>query len=141
MPRPFFRYQCVWLALLSVSFCALVLPASAYTFSGSNPLTISLNKKTILKVESQFCTAISGLRGYVVATPALLEQEKLQVYLHNETRPRLISLKGHFMNAVTSASYDAKSKTLKLVGHINPQVSLGIEYSLASGKTKFKELR
>ncbi len=127
-------------AILISSFCVSA-PVLAYTFTGSNPVTISLKNKHVLKVEPQFCTAITDLKGYVVATPALLEKAKIEIYLQNESKVRVISVKDHFFNSITSAKYDAKSKSIKIVGHINPQVSLGIDYSLATGKARFSEIR
>ncbi|MGV3525411.1 MAG: hypothetical protein ACO1RX_14365 [Candidatus Sericytochromatia bacterium] len=126
------------LAFLSMGLCLLTSPALAFTFTGTDPLVISLHNKGVRKVDARFYTAVTGLQAYVVATPELLEQEKLALYIHNETAPRMIALKGHFINAVTDARYDAKSKTLKLVGHINPRMSLRLDYSLETGKTQIK---
>lgn len=127
-------------AFLSISLC-LAMPALAYTFTGKDPVQILLKNKRILTVEAQFCQAITGLKGYVVATPALLEKEKIEIYLHNESKVRVISIKDHFMNAISSATYDAKSKSIKIIGHVNPQVSLVVVYSLTTGKARFSELR
>ncbi len=120
---------------------SLMPSAHAFKFSGQQPVNISLNNKLLLKVDSRYCTAIKGLNGYVIATPKLLEQEKLQVYLESELKPRTILYKGHFINSVTSAEYEPKSKTLKIVGHIHPQLSLSINYGLISGNTQIKEQR
>lgn len=129
------------IALLTLGFCLMISSAQAFTFSGTDPLTIRLGNVLIRKTEGRYCTAISGLKGYVVATPDMLKEERVLVYLESESHSRIVSFKGHYMNAVQSARYDAKSKTLKLIGHINPQVSLSIDYTLADKKVRVKELR
>lgn len=132
-------HRILW-AFLTISLC-LGTPALAYTFTGKDPLQISLKNKRILTVGAQFCQPITGLKGYVVATPALLEKEKIEIYLQNESKVRVISIKDHFMNAISSATYDAKSKSIKIIGHINPQAGLAVNYSLATGKARFSEIR
>lgn len=126
------------LVFLSIGLCLLMSPAFAFTFTGTDPLVISLHKKGVRKVDARFYTAVTGLKAYVVATPELLEREKLELYVHNEKQPRVIAFTGHFINAVTDARYDAKTKTLKLVGHVHPRLSLALNYAFATGKTQIQ---